>query len=148
MIISLQLMYRPARRATWATEARATLSPEFLRELDAVYKPFAQGHIFLELPVDYDDHNDVLGFIDYVRTMDPVRFVFYLVGRILSLEEIAALGVTVDPIMDALRTSPYSGHCPCLKAPFEEILVDVPTFQNRLADLWQWFGMNFSAIDR
>ena len=143
MIISLQLMYRPTRRAAWTANTRANLPKDFLQELDAVYKPFAQGHIFLELPVDYDDHDDVQRFIDYVRTMDPVNFVFYLVGRLLSTDEIADLGVEAEPIMDALRTMPYSDYCPCLKAPFDEILVDVPGFQNRLADLWQWYWDEF-----
>jgi DNA-binding transcriptional ArsR family regulator len=143
MIISLHLLYRPTRRATWAAAARSRLDASFLQELDAVYKPYSQGHIFLELPVDYDDHDDVQGFIDYVRAMDPVQFVFYLVGRIIPQAEIARLGIAVDPIMDALRASPYSEYCPCLKAPFEEILLDVTTFQDRLVDLWQWYWDDF-----
>ncbi|MBN1562826.1 MAG: winged helix-turn-helix transcriptional regulator [Anaerolineae bacterium] len=143
MIISLQLLHRPTRRSAWAENARTSLSTEFLRELDAVYKPFADGHIFLEMPVDYDDHDSVDGFFDYVRVMDPVQFVFYLVGRILSPDEIADIGLDVEPLTAALRASPYDNYCKCLNVPFDEILADVPAFQRRLAALWQWYWDEF-----
>lgn len=143
LIISLQLLYQSGRRATWADDARAALPADFLDELDQVYAPFMNGHIFLELPVDYGDHHNVAGFVDYVRAMSPEDFLFYLVGRVLSREEIAALHMDSDAIIRTLQTSEYSDYCLCLNAPFADILDDLPAYQNRLAHLWQWYWEDF-----
>ncbi len=51
-----------------------------------MYGRYADGGLFFELPIDYPDHEDVEGFFDYVRDMDPVRFVFYLTGRVVPVE--------------------------------------------------------------
>lgn len=143
LIISLQLLNQPGRRATWTEAACADLPPDFLGELDQVYTPYVNGHLFMELPVDFDDHHDMAGFIDYVRAMPPERFLFYLVGRILSPAEIDALSMDAGAILAALDQSQYSDSCPCAQAPLADILADMPAFQNRLAHLWQWYWEDF-----
>lgn len=143
LITSLHLLLDPKRRTEWATAARKQLPPEFLRELQAVYGPFQNGFFFFELGVESDDHNDVPGFIDMIRTMSPVRFVFYLVGRVISEDQIATTELNRDAIDDLLVDSPYGTHCMCRDVPFDDVLADVPAFQQRLADLWQWYWDEF-----
>jgi DNA-binding transcriptional ArsR family regulator len=115
----------------------------FLRELETLYEPFNKGGVFLELAVDYPDHDDVPGFIDYVRQMDSVDFVFYCVGRIMTREEIAATGLELESFHTALNDCAFDYGCWYTEMPFEKIITDVPTFQNRLADLWQTYWDDF-----
>ena len=142
-IISLQTLLKPHNRPEWSQAAHRTLSPAFLRELETLYGPFNKGGVFLELAVDYPDHDDVPGFIDYVRQMDPVDFVFYCVGRIMTRQEIAATGLELDNLLAALNASAYEYGCWYAEMPFEKIMADVPAFQYRLADLWQTYWDDF-----
>ena len=145
MMLSLQTLRKPGARAEWASSARAALAPEFLRALDDLYEPFFNGALFLELAVDYTDHDDAPGFIDYVRTMDPVAFMFYCMGRILTREQIAETGLNAGRLSEKLMASGYESHWMYTKVPLDEILADVPAFQHRLADLWQWYWRAYFA---
>jgi DNA-binding transcriptional ArsR family regulator len=149
MMISLQALLKPGARATWASAARAALPPALLQELAEVYEPYFKGSLFMELGVDFADQNDVPGFIHYVRHLAPATFMFYLVGRILPPDEIAQTGLESEVLRAALLASPYETHCYCTEIPLDQILEDVPAFQNRLADLWQWYWDIFfrSQID-
>ncbi len=139
MIISLQTLLNPGRHSAWAESARAELPDQFMQELRLIYEPYVKGTFFFELAVDYPDHEDVPGFIEYVRHMDPVNFVFYLVGRILPRDEIARIGLDYDALLAAMEKTPYDAVCMCREVPFAAILNDISHFQNRLADLWQWY---------
>ena len=144
LIISPYFLLEPGRRAAWSAAAQAELPPALVEEARAIYEPFAKGALFFELPVDYADHHDTRGFIRYVRDMDPAVFIFYLVGRILSVEDIAAIGSDYEALKEALQSSPfYTPHCLCLQAPLDRILADTPAFQRRLTDLWQWYWDSF-----
>ena len=145
MIISLQTLIKPGRHIAWAESTRAALSPDFEQELRAVYEPFWKGIVFFELAVDYADHHDVTGFIEYVRHMAPVDFMFYIVGRIISREAIAATGLVYETLLDVLQTSASAPCWVCHEVPLNEILVDIPAFQHRLADLWQRYWDAFFA---
>jgi DNA-binding transcriptional ArsR family regulator len=143
MIISLQTLLKPGARSAWASAARAALPPALLQELYEVYEPYFKGSLFLELGADFADQNDVPGFIHYVRHLDPATFMFYLVGRILPPDAIAHTGLAPETLRAALLASPYEAHCYCTEIPLDRILEDVPAFQNRLADLWQWYWERF-----
>src|SRR5262249_32287576 len=86
MMVSLHTLVAGRRHQELANAARTALGAEFLSELDALYRPFQEGVVLFELPVNYDNHEDVLGFIQYVRAMDPATFIFYFIGRILPLD--------------------------------------------------------------
>ncbi len=141
MIISLSMLLNPTRRE-WVTEARAALPPDLFRELEAVYAPYSKGYLFLELAVDYPDHHDVPGFIRYVRDMAPEHFIFYLVGRIVPVDAIAATGLDPAALFQVLESAPYD-LCLCSDVPFDDILADVPAFQARLAALWERYWREF-----
>lgn len=139
LIISLHTLLYSSQPKEWVAATRAALPPEFLDELAEVYEPFFKGALFFELAVDYPDHDDVPGFIEYTRQMDPATFLFYIVGRIVTRDEIAHTGLKIDALHDLLMTSPTYGECFCSEVPMDRILQDVPAFQNRVADLWQWY---------
>lgn len=150
MMISLQALLKPGARTEWAAGAHARLSPGLLDELAEVYGPFGNGSLFFELGVDYLEHHDVVGFVRYVRQLDPVMFMFYVVGRIITPQEIERSGLTYEGLSGALGRSPYESHCLCTSVPLQIILNDVPAFQNRLADLWQRYWDEYFAdeVDR
>ncbi len=134
MVLSLHNLLDISRHRTWAEKTRAALPQDFLDELEAVYGPYMKGRIFFELPVDAPDPNDVTGFIQHVRTMDPVRFIFYLIGRVISPDEIAAIGLDAQMLISA---APEEYCFPLTETPMAQILADPSAFQNRLANLWQ-----------
>jgi DNA-binding transcriptional ArsR family regulator len=144
MIISLRTLMRPNRFTEWDAAAHRTLPGAFWDELDDVYGRYKEGFVFFEFAVDYPDHDDVPGFLDYVRGLDPVQFVFYVIGRILPPEAIAATGLDPDALMAAVDETPFGGeNCMCTKIPLDELLADVPALQGRLVDLWRWYWEGF-----
>ncbi len=145
LVISLRALLHPARRdSEWAQHARETLEPAFWTELSAVYEPYAKGGLFFELAVDYPDDEDVPGFLEYVREMDPVRFVFYLVGRVVTVERLAETRLDPREIEVALNEVRNLCHCLCQdNVSLDPILADVPAFQERLVRLWRWYWEGF-----
>lgn len=139
LILSQHLLLKTKRRADWAQAARKALPAALQQELNAVYGPYMDGFFFFELGVACRDHNDVPGFIADVRAMDPVEFVFYLTGRTVTLEALRATRLEPAAVRAALAASPYGAMCLCHEVPFDAILADVPAFQRRLTDLWQWY---------
>lgn len=145
MIISLQKLLRLSRQEDWTRAAREILPSGFWGELADLYEPFGNGSVFFELAIDYPDHEDLVGFADYVRGLDPISFMFYIVGRILTREELAATELETEAVIDRLTELNSRFSCHCLDSPLDEILTDVPAFQNRLADLWQTYSEAFFA---
>ncbi|MBP8974225.1 MAG: winged helix-turn-helix transcriptional regulator [Anaerolineae bacterium] len=143
MLISLHVLLAPDAQPEWRAQTRAALSPELLQELEAVYGPYWNGFLFLELAVDCPDHQDVPGFIRYVRAMTPDRFLFYLVGRMIPVEAIAATGGNAEALEALLEATQFEPGCMCREVPMREILADVPAFQRRLTDLWQRYWDEF-----
>lgn len=143
LILSPQTLARSRRHAQWKAAAKAALPPHFWDEMAVVYEPYHHGMSFIELIVDYPDHDDVPGFIDYARTMPAADFVFYVLGRILTREQIIQTGLTMDKLSAALESdSMYHTYC-CADIATSDILDDVPAFQNRLADFWQMYWDGF-----
>jgi len=139
MMISMHTLFQPLHHQDWVTQTRKMMPPGMWEEIVGVYEPYGKGALFFELGVDYADHDDVIGFTDYVRQMDPANFIFYLVGRIISLEMINKTKLDYEALRQALERSKFEYHCVCLEVPLERILADIPAFQNRLADVWRWY---------
>lgn len=139
MIISLYTLLRPSRRAAWANQVRNRMSREFWDELNAIYEPFQSGLEFFELPVNYPYHTDVPGFIQYVRDMDNVSFVFYLIGRRIPPERIIETNLEPKALIEAIETD-FGHYCDAdRQSNLADVLKDVESFKNRLTDLWQWY---------
>lgn len=145
MVVSLRALLHPARRdSPWAQRAREALSPAFWNELSAVYEPYAKGGLFYELAIDYPDDEDIEGFLEYVREMDPVRFVFYLVGRVITFERLAETRLDPREIDAALSEVRNLCHWLCQDGvSLDPILADIPAFQERLVGLWRWYWEDF-----
>src|SRR5690606_39040727 len=52
MLVSLRTLLTPDLQPEWNAQARAALSPELLQELEAIYGPYWDGFLFLELAID------------------------------------------------------------------------------------------------
>ena len=141
MIVSLYTIVSERRHPQWARQVRKHLDSTFLEELHYLYVELDSWPEYLELAVDYPDHHDLSGFIDYLRNMPIVDFIFYIVGRRIPREIIAETEPTVEGIVDAIREH-FGYYCED-KAPEDlplaKILNDIDGFKNRLADLWQEF---------
>lgn len=143
LIISLHTLLYPRRRTTWANQVRAELPAEFMEELAVVYELFYNGVEFIELPVDYPNQHDVPGFIDYVRTMEPVRFVFYILGRRLPISKIEEIGFNTEALLEAIQIQ-FEHYCTEKSPPpWAVILEDIQGFQQRLVNLWEryWYDV-------
>lgn len=145
MIVSLHTVLVARRHTEWGAAVRAALGSDFLAELNAIYGPEKQGTTLFEIAVDYPDHQDVPGFIDYVRKMEPVSFAFYLIGRILSREQLIQFQLDPDLIIEGI-SSFYREHISVSST--RQILADIPTFQRCLVNLWQryWDTYFYSMV--
>ncbi|HEX3052197.1 MAG TPA: hypothetical protein VHP83_16175, partial [Aggregatilineaceae bacterium] len=139
MMISMHTLFQSVHHQDWVTQTRKTMPPGMWNEIVAVYEPYGKGALFFELAVDYANHDDVIGFTEYVRQMDPVSFIFYLVGRIISLDEINKTQLDYEALRHALEHLGFDYHCVCMDVPLDLIVADIPAFQNRLADVWRWY---------
>lgn len=154
MMVSLVLFLEPKRQhREWVEAGRQVLSPEFFTEMQEILVPFKKGLLFFELAVDYPNHRDVTGFIDFVRNMSEATFLFYVLGRVVPLKFIEALdALTIENMQAALAASDERFAHFCDELPMEDLLKAMPGFQNRLADLWQyywdtWFGSQVGNLE-
>ncbi len=72
-------------------------------------KKFAEqyqlGTAFIELTVDYPDHHDVPGFIEWVRTMSTKDPAFYLLGRLYPRELLPEEVTRENPVKNSPHRS-------------------------------------------
>ncbi len=144
MLISLTTLLDSRRHIAWANSARETLPSDFWDDLRTVIEPFHQGRDLLELAVYYPNHDDVPGFINYVRSMDEATFIFHLVGRVIPLAVLRKIDLTVAGLTQELEHSePNYYQYFCEHVPMDKVVEDIRGFQNRLADLWQDYWDSF-----
>src|SRR5215472_2714360 len=114
MMVSLHTLVIGRRHQELANAARSVLGTEFWSELDALYRPFQEGVVLFELPVNYENHDDVPGFIQYVREMDSATFMFYFLGRIIPLDDLKRSHVDPRLVINGLdEYCTMTGHPPC-----------------------------------
>ena len=145
MIVSLRTILRPLRRSQWANQARAQLSEDFMAEVTYLYDTLELWIEYLELPIDYPNQHDVTGFIEYVRNMPALDFVFYIIGRRLPRHMIEANGLDSAKLVHLIqeRFGKYCHNMEVEEMPLTIVLQDVSAFQNRLAGLWQNYWDNY-----
>ncbi len=144
MLVSLNTLLRAERHLDWAATARETLGDSFVEELRETCGPFWEGCALFEFGVDFHDHHDVPGFIQYVRNMDENTFLFYLTGRIIPPEQIAALRGDAHLLVEAMS---YYHHHPD-EETMRPVMKDVAAFQSRITGLWEryWTGFFHSQV--
>jgi DNA-binding transcriptional ArsR family regulator len=143
MLVSLDTLVKARRHLDWVEKAKATLGPDFMAELRELHTGCFLMDV--EAAVDYPDHHDVPGFIAYVRNMDPTTFIFYLIGRVVSREQIVKLNMNVDRIMHEVNDY-YQGRKHSIEANdygLREAIANVASFQSRLTALWEHYWNTF-----
>jgi DNA-binding transcriptional ArsR family regulator len=143
LLMSIRAMLKPTRKQeAWAKRVSPALPPKLVKELSDLYTNFADGNIFLELPIDYEDHSDLPGFFEYVRGLSDVEFVFYLIGRTIPQDELASL----MPHADKIRTtiSRYCSDCHEWYGLYlDGVLADVSGLKDRLVNAWEVYWTTF-----
>lgn len=142
MILSLQTLIQQRRRATWVNQTRAKLSPEFWEELSTFFENFNLNS-FIEFPVDYSNHEDVMGFIEYVRQMDLYDFAFYATGRMLSPQQLVAIGNNQSLYLETIERIYSKEHSCAYDAA--KLLPNMETYQRQLTDLWEKYWVSYFA---
>ncbi len=149
MLVSLHTLLAGHRHLEWAAQARAALGRAFWAELQTAYGPFQNGVALFELPVNYAAHEDVPGFIGYVRAMDPATFVFYCIGRIIPVDEL--ISSDLDPQFIRARLAAYGeseGHhsSESYLEMLSELLSDIAGYQAHVTSLWErYWNIFFQA---
>ncbi|MBN1686678.1 MAG: winged helix-turn-helix transcriptional regulator [Spirochaetales bacterium] len=88
MLISLQGIVDSWKMQDLAEETKNALGDEFLTETTTLYRRLFICCIFAELAVDYPERDNVIGFIEYVRSLPLNELLFYLLGRWFPRESI------------------------------------------------------------
>lgn len=142
MVFSIQTWLKPLRRQeAWARRVSEALPPALSKELRHLYQEFSDGGLYFELPVDYADHGDVPGFLDYVRGLSDTQFCFYLLGRTIPQHELADLPPDGDAVRAALNDK--SEHYEWYGRYIDPILEDIAGFRSRLVKAWQTYWTVF-----
>src|ERR1041385_192062 len=130
MLVSLDTLVKSRRHTAWVEKTRALLGPDFMAELMDLHK--SSFMLDTEAAVDYPDHQDVPGFIQYVRNMDPATFIFYLVGRVVPLEQIKKVNLNVDRIMKQVSAYYEGGKHSIEDSGLSAAIANVTVYQTRL----------------
>ena len=117
------------------------IAPRLLNELSHLYRDFNEGGIYFELPVDYENHDDVPGFFDYVRGLSDIDFVFYLMGRIVSREDLARMMPDPEPIRGYADS--FGDHFEWYGRNLPIILKDPAALRERLVNAWEAYWNTF-----
>lgn len=82
MLVSLESLSMPWCPPKLAEDADESLGTEFRNELKNLYLPFNHGVILAEFAFAWEDHEDIPGFLNWVRGMNDRDFTWYVLGRL------------------------------------------------------------------
>jgi len=142
MLLSLGALQHPSRRHdSWAEQTNAGLPQDVLDDLDFLYSRFENGILLMELAIDYPDHHDVDGFLNWVEQLSVPQFLFYVLGRLATPEEMARLEPNEESLL-SLTTRAFQEVSPHTKrryrtAGYLELLAEPETFKARILRLWR-----------
>ncbi len=142
MLLSLRALQNPNNRhLDWARQVRARLPEEVLDDLEFLYDRFEKGILLMELAIDYPDHHDVEGFLQYVEQMSIARFLFYALGRLAPAQEMARLEPALESLL-SIVTHSYPEGSPRLEkrlstVGYLELVADPETYRARMVRLWR-----------
>jgi len=143
LVMSVHTLLKPSRQhEAWARRARVSLSVELFDELTYLYQNFGEGKLYLELPVDYPDHDNVPGFLDYVRNLSDADFMFYIVGRTVSRDVIATMLHDASAVRQAILSA-VGEHFEWYAQYLKPVMADIAGLRNRLVDAWQAYWTTF-----
>ena len=105
MLVSITALLASHRFPAWTQEAHQQLGRGFMRQLEDVFVSHYNGTAFIELATSYKHLDDVPGFIEHIRQMPPGEFVFYMLGRGFTPEQIQQTGLQPQKIRQILKTT-------------------------------------------
>ncbi len=140
-LISLQGIVDSWKMQELAEEVRIALGDEFMDEATALHRKLSLCCVFAELAVDYPDRNDVEGFIGYVKSMPPHRFLFYLLGRWFPPESIGP-DYTKELIERLIEEHEESED---IKQLYPDLawVDDLESIRDRICGIWERYWNNF-----
>lgn len=142
MCLSLGELHNPSRRhQDWAKETSDRLPGDLLDDVHFLHGRFENGILLMELAVDYPDHHDVEGFLDYVQQMATTDFLFYVLGRLAPKEEMGRLEPNMESLLSAIAYSCSQG-CADLENKYAteeylELLANPDGYRTRIVRLWK-----------
>jgi DNA-binding transcriptional ArsR family regulator len=148
MMLSLGVLHRPtARHERWAAEVRPRLSRDLLDDLDFLYSRFENGVLLMEVAVDYPDHHDVPGFLDYVDSLSTAQFLFYTLGRLAPPDEMAKVQPSIESLLSII-TQAFPQGCPHTESRFRtegylQLVAEPAAYKARLLKLWRGYWQTF-----
>jgi DNA-binding transcriptional ArsR family regulator len=141
MFLSLRALQKPGHRhQDWAEQVRRRLPQDILEDLEFIHSRFEHGVLLMELAVDCPDHDDVEGFLHHVEQMSMPQFLFYAVGRLAPVEEMAKLEPTMESLLSIVaqafpQESKYAERL--RSARYLELLADPEAYRARMLRLWR-----------
>ena len=142
MMLSLGALHLPSpRHQRWAQQVRAELPHELLEDVDFLYSRFENGVLLMELAVDYPDHHDVPGFLAHLEEMSIPTFLFYALGRLATIEQMAKLGPNIDSLLSIIPIAFPEGSSKTedrfRTAGFIDLVADPEASRGRMLRLWR-----------
>lgn len=139
-LVSIQAATHPWRHKDWSRQVKEALGEDFFGRLKSLYEKFHNGCDFAEIAIDYPD-DDFSGFIDYVESLPPCTFAFYVLGRIYPLEEIPQ-NLAEKSIFRLVEEHGNLDHFQHIGVTFEWA-DNVPALQKRLTEFWRTYWREF-----
>jgi DNA-binding transcriptional ArsR family regulator len=142
MLLSLYaIAYPRPQHQDWAEETRAKLGRQLLSDLEFFYvERFHRGLSLAELAIDYPNHHDVDGFLDYLERVGREDFLFYVLGRFIPREEIVDLSADEGELAEAIsRHYPYEPVKKWVRPGMVEAIAEPETYKRRLLRLWRGY---------
>ncbi|POB11395.1 helix-turn-helix transcriptional regulator [Sulfobacillus sp. hq2] len=117
--------------------------------LDFFYSHFDYGAQLAELAIDYPTHDSFEGFLEYIHNLPPTKFLYYLLGRYLSVDEVESLHTQLgayDIEQLRRRLEQQGGH---LTEELQQITADPLRYREQLVQLWrahwEWIGPHLTT---
>ncbi|MBU0492615.1 MAG: metalloregulator ArsR/SmtB family transcription factor [Chloroflexi bacterium] len=148
MMISLHVLRYPDEypaSADWVQRVRQGLTPDQTDALEFFYTRFYGGMGLAEIAEGYADHDDVDGFLRYVEALGDAEFLWYPLGRVNPLAEVAAVLAGQDTLANLIARNDY---ITAEQMPeFEPLFADPAGSRERLLALWRSYWQAIFAAE-
>ncbi len=134
MLVSLESLSMPWCPPELVEGADKVLGTKFRDELKSLYMPFNHGAILAEFAFAWDNHEDIPGFLKWVRGMSDQDFTWYVLGRLPDLKGMPE-SINVSAISGIIED--WGKSCDAQWYMDLGWAEDVGSFRRALTDLWE-----------
>jgi ArsR family transcriptional regulator len=150
MMLSLGALHLPSpRHERWSQQVRAQLPGDLLEDIDFLYSRFENGVLLLELAVDFPDHHDVPGFLAHLAEMPIPTFLFYALGRLVPVEQMAELEPNIESLLSIIPFAFPEGSSKTEQrfrsAGFVDLVADPEASRGRMLRVWRRYWESYFA---